>query len=118
MKIRLYGYPKCSTCIKAQKFLKQRGLPFQAIDITAQPPTKTELTAMLAQLGFKLQGLFNTSGQVYRDMNLKEQLARLSTEEALELLGSNGKLIKRPILLIDDAPVAVGFNETKWSTFL
>ena len=118
MTIKLYGYPKCSTCIKAQKFLKQKGLPFQAIDITTQPPTKTELTAMLAQVGGKLQSLFNTSGQVYRDMNLKEKLPKLSTEMALELLASNGKLIKRPFLQIDDRPVAVGFDETNWSTYL
>jgi len=118
MAIKLYGYPKCSTCRKAEKFLQQRGRTFQSVDITVQPPTKEELAAMLEHAAGKLQSIFNTSGQMYRDMNLKDELPKLSVEAALDLLAKHGKLIKRPFLVIDGRPAAVGFDESKWSTVL
>ena len=118
MAIKLYGYPKCSTCRKAEKFLQQRGHTFQSVDITVQPPTKAELAAMLEHAEGKLQSIFNTSGQMYREMNLKDELPKLSVDAAVELLSRHGKLIKRPFLVIDGRPAAVGFNESKWSTLL
>ena len=118
MTIKLYGYPKCSTCRKAEKFLQQRGRGFQSVDITVEPPTKAELTAMLAHLEGKMQSLFNTSGQMYREMNLKDALPKLSADAALDLLASHGKLIKRPFLVIDGRPAAIGFDESKWSAIL
>ena len=118
MTIKLYGYPKCSTCRKAEKFLQQKGHTFQSVDITVQPPTKDELAAMLEHTAGKLQSLFNTSGQMYREMNLKDKLPTLSTEAALSLLARHGKLIKRPFLVIDGRPAVVGFNESKWSAIL
>jgi Spx/MgsR family transcriptional regulator len=118
MAIKLYGYPKCSTCRKAEKYLQQRGCTFQSVDITEQPPTKEELAAMLSHSAGKLQSLFNTSGQMYRDMNLKEELPKLSVDAALELLSKHGKLIKRPFLVIDGRPAAVGFDESQWATVL
>ena len=118
MAIKLYGYPKCSTCRKAEKFLQQRGRTFQSVDITVQPPTKEELAAMLEHAAGKLQSIFNTSGQMYREMNLRDELPKLSVGAALELLARHGKLIKRPFLVIDGRPAAVGFNESKWSTIL
>ena len=114
---RVYSYQNCSTCKKALKFLQQKKISYDEIAITDRPPTKAELKKMLGYLGGNLKKLFNTSGQVYRELKLGDRLAGLSEDEALDLLASNGKLIKRPFLLGDHCGT-VGFQESEWSKLL
>lgn len=112
--MRIYQYPRCSTCRKALKFLDGRGIAYESIDITGQPPSRAELERMLDFQGGELKRLFNTSGQVYRELGLSAKLPGLSRDEALDLLAANGKLIKRPFLLTD-AVGLVGFREADWA---
>jgi arsenate reductase len=116
--MKFYQYPNCSTCRKAKKFLVESGVEFEAIDITQQPPTEEELLTMLGSYNGELRKLFNTSGVQYRELNLKDKLPTMSVNEAVELLSSNGKLIKRPFLLKADKLGIVGFNEAAWQAFI
>jgi arsenate reductase (glutaredoxin) len=108
---KFYGYDKCSTCRKAARFLENKGVKFDSIDITQHPPTTAELEAAAARLGTKK--LFNTSGQVYREMKLGEKLASLSEARRISLLAGNGRLVKRPFLVGPKA-IYVGFREDEW----
>lgn len=116
--MKLYQYPNCSTCRKAVKFLREKGIEFESIDITKQPPSPSELTAMLNSYGGELRKLFNTSGLQYRELNMKEKLPSMDTQEAIELLAHNGKLIKRPFLLNKSDEGKVGFKEVEWEAFI
>ena len=111
-KIKIYHYPQCSTCKKALALLDINKVNYEAINIVEQPPTMQELMIMLENMDNSIQKLFNTSGQLYREMNIKELLPSLSTEQALTLLSQHGKLIKRPFIL-NGLSGTVGFNETK-----
>jgi Spx/MgsR family transcriptional regulator len=111
--ISFYWYPKCSTCIQAAKYLKAKKIETKTIDIVLTPPSTAELKKMLLHYQNDLGKLFNTSGQVYREQNIKDKLKNMSTEEALQLLSKNGKLIKRPFLLGGNFGV-VGFKEKEW----
>lgn len=117
MKVRIYEYSKCSTCRKALKFLDNSNVAYEKVPIVETPPTKAELKKMLALQGRNLKKLFNTSGEVYRTMKIGEKLASMSESEALELLASNGKLIKRPFALAGDKGL-VGFNEDEWKKLI
>jgi Spx/MgsR family transcriptional regulator len=111
---KFYEYKKCSTCRKARQFLDQHGISYESIDIVSQPPSTAELKTMAeSHLAGNYRKLFNTSGQEYRNLNLKERLASMDPEDMLELLASNGKLIKRPFLLGGDKGT-VGFKEQDW----
>ncbi len=110
--VRVYEYAKCSTCRQALKFLDARKTDYQAIPIVDQPPTMAELKAMLGFTG-DLHRLFNTSGVVYREMGLGEKLKTMTEAEALALLSKNGKLIKRPFVLLKDRGL-LGFKEEEW----
>ena len=112
-KLRIYEYSKCSTCRNALKFLDQHKVDYDKIPIVETPPTKAELRQMLAAQGGNLKKLFNTSGEVYREMKISEKIASMSESEALDLLASNGKLIKRPFVLGDKTGM-VGFKEDDW----
>ncbi len=114
MKVKVYGYRGCSTCKKAYGFLNKRGLSFEEVDITSTAPRMQELTGMLAAVDGNLKKLFNTSGQVYREQKIGDKLTRLSESEALQLLARNGRLVKRPFLIVDGRPKAVGFDEQRW----
>ena len=116
--MKLYQYPKCSTCRKATKFLNEQGLAFESVDITEQPPTKGELNAMLASYDGEIRKLFNTSGVQYRELNMKALLPNMSADEAVELLAGNGKLIKRPFLLNNQGQGIIGFKEELWNEFI
>jgi len=107
---KFYTYPKCGTCRKANTWLKDHNLDVQAIDITLNPPSKEELKEILKDSGLSIKKLFNTSGVKYRELGLKEVIPTKSEDELLELLASDGKLIKRP-LLTDGKNATVGFNE-------
>ena len=117
MRVRIYEYSKCSTCRKALKFLDNRNVAYEKVPIVETPPTKGELKKMLALQGGNLKKLFNTSGEVYRAMKIGERLPSMSESEALELLASNGKLIKRPFALAGDKGL-VGFNEDEWKKLI
>ena len=107
--LKFYGYKKCDTCRKAEKFLQQAGIGYEFFDITENPPTAEELVAITERANVSLHKLFNTSGVQYRELKIKERLPALSHREVLALLASNGRLIKRP-LITDGARATVGFN--------
>lgn len=117
--LKLYAYQGCSTCRNAIKWLKQHDIPFTAIAIREKPPTLQELRAMLEAHDGDLRRLFNTSGQDYRSLGIKDKLPTMSTDDALKLLASNGNLIKRPFA-IDEAKKIhlVGFKEDAWDAAL
>ena len=116
--MKLYQYPKCSTCRNAVKFLRSHNVEYQSIDITEQPPSKAELKAMLASYQGDIRKLFNTSGVVYRERKLKDTLPTMSEAQAIELLASDGKLIKRPFLLNQAQQGLVGFKSEQWQAFI
>lgn len=119
--IKIYEYNNCSTCKNALKFLDKKGAKYQKIAIVDQPPTATELKKMLGYLkadGGTFKNLFNTSGVQYRELGIADQIKAGMTEaEAIALLTKNGKLIKRPFLLTDDAGT-VGFKEEIWKKLI
>lgn len=107
-------YPKCSTCQKAKKWLLEHHISFTDRHIVENTPTSLELKEWIQKSGKPLKSFFNTSGLVYKSLNLKETLPSLSEAEQLSLLSSNGMLLKRPILIGSDF-VLVGFRETEWN---
>jgi arsenate reductase len=113
VKLRVYAYAGCDTCRKALKFLAEHNVAHEVVPIREQPPTVAELRAMLAHVGGDLRRLFNTSGQDYKALNMKDRLPRMTTDEALELLASRGNLVKRPFALTKTAGV-VGFKPDEW----
>ncbi|MBA4136344.1 MAG: ArsC family transcriptional regulator [Opitutus sp.] len=115
--ILVYTYAKCSTCRDATKWLRARGVNFVEKPIYEQPPTVPELRRMLALQDGQLRRLFNTSGLQYRERNLAVRLPALSEAEALALLASDGRLVKRPFLLGDDFGL-LGFDATRWDAAL
>lgn len=109
----LIEYSKCSTCQRAKKWLDANGFTYTDRPIREDPPTAAELSAWQRKSGLPLKRFFNTSGQLYKSMQLKEKLPQMSEREQLELLASDGMLVKRP-LLIDGDRVLVGFREAEW----
>lgn len=117
--LKVYQYSGCSTCKNAIKWLKAHAIPFDELAIRETPPSLTELKAMLAAHSDDLRRLFNTSGQDYRSLGLKDKLPGMSTSAALKLLAENGNLVKRPFA-IDTANkiYLVGFKEDEWKLAL
>jgi arsenate reductase (glutaredoxin) len=113
--VKLYSYPRCSTCRKAVGWLEAHGLAVEPIDITLQPPSLEELALALAQLGRKR--LFNTSGASYRALGA-EAVQAMDDEQALAALAADGKLIRRPFLVSDDGRVLSGFRPEEWQQLL
>ena len=114
--IKLYSYKKCSTCVKAIKYLASKSVPVKLVDIRENPPSYTDLKFVLESGNLALKKLFNVSGVDYRTLNMKEKLPKLSEKAALELLSNKGNLIKRPLLVAKDFGL-VGFNKEIWDTF-
>ena len=112
-RIKIYEYPQCSTCKKALRYLADHGVEYDKIDISKDPPSKSELKRMLGYYEGNVSKLFNTSGVQYRELKLSERLKKMSHEEALDLLSQNGKLVKRPFLLASESG-RVGFKEEEW----
>jgi arsenate reductase len=108
-----YQYSKCSTCRQALRWLDARGVAYQSIDIVTAPPSVAVLEQVLERSGLPVGKLFNTSGQSYRQHNYKERLKSMSQEQALAALAADGKLIKRPLLVSDEA-VLVGFDADEY----
>ena len=107
-------YPKCTTCQKAKKWLDDRGIACDLRDIKLENPTREELEAWWKESGLPLKWFFNTSGQLYKAMDLKNKLPSMSEEEQLSLLATDGMLVKRPIL-VGEGFVRVGFREREWA---
>ena len=110
-------YPKCTTCQKALKFLEGRGIHPEVRDIKMENPTAAELKAWWEKSGLPLKRFFNTSGLQYKALELKDKLPGMSEEEQLNLLATDGMLVKRPIL-VDEDRVLVGFRQSEWETAL
>lgn len=110
-------YPKCTTCQRAKEWLVTKGIRFEERNIKEDKPTLEELKEWYGLSGLPLKRFFNTSGQLYRELKLTERLPDMSEEEQLELLASDGMLVKRPVL-VGDGFVLVGFKETEWHTKL
>ena len=110
-------YPKCSTCKKAKKWLEDNNVEFVDRNIVEETPTKKELTEWIKESGLDIKKWFNTSGLKYKEMNLKEKLVTMTDKEKIELLASDGMLIKRPIM-ISNKCIMIGFKEEDWKTIL
>lgn len=107
------NYPKCTTCKKAKAFLDSLCIDYQDRNIKEQNPTAKELDCWITSSGLDIKRFFNTSGLLYRSLELKDKLDSMSREEKISLLASDGMLVRRPIL-IDGDMVLVGFNEKEW----
>lgn len=110
-------YPKCSTCQKAKSWLEQHHIAFEDRHIVEQNPTAAELTEWYKKSGLPLKSFFNTSGLLYKSMNLKDKLPSLSEAGQIEILASNGMLVKRPLIVGPDF-FLVGFKPDKWAETL
>lgn len=107
-------YPKCTTCRKAKKWLEENGVDYTDRHIAEENPTYEELKDWYQRSGLALKKFFNTSGQLYKEMKLKDKLPDMSEDEQLRLLATNGMLVKRPIL-VQESSVLVGFREEEWA---
>jgi arsenate reductase len=111
--LKFICYPKCTTCQKAKKWLDDNQIAYELRDIKLDNPTLDELAVWYSQSGLPLKKFFNTSGLLYKSLDLKNKLPTMSENEMLKLLATDGMLVKRPILISDDF-VLVGFKESEW----
>lgn len=107
-------YPKCTTCQKAKKWLDENGFEYQSRHIKDENPSYEELKNWYMQSGLPLKKFFNTSGMLYKSMQLKDKLPTMSEEEQLQLLATDGMLVKRPII-ISNKVILTGFKEKEWN---
>ena len=110
-------YPKCSTCKKAKAWLEERGIAVEQRDIKENRPNEQELKEWIQKSELPLKRFFNTSGMIYRKMDLKNKLPEMEQEEQLRLLATDGMLVKRPLVVTEDH-VLVGFKEKEWEILL
>lgn len=115
--IKVYGYTKCSTVKKALKFLQSNNIDFEHIDNIQNPLTIEQLTDIINKSNLEIKKFFNTSGIKYRELKLKDKIPNLSKEECIELLATDGMLVKRP-LLVSESKILVGFKEDQWLELL
>lgn len=113
MKNIFLWYPKCTTCQKAKKWLEKNNIQFEERHIVENNPNKQELKEWIKKSDYEIKRFFNTSGLKYKELNLKEKLPNMSEDEKIELLASDGMLVKRPIF-ISDNNILVGFKEKEW----
>ena len=113
MSLTFYWYPKCGTCRKAKKWLDEHKLSYKEVHIAEMPPSQEELFELWQKSGLELKKFFNSSGQKYRELGIKDKMKSASDQELLHLLASDGMLIKRPILT-DGEKVTVGFKEEEF----
>lgn len=114
MSLTFYWYPKCGTCRNAKKWLDEKGFSYKEIHIVETPPSKEELKDLFEKSDLELKKFFNVSGQKYRELGLKDKLKTATEDEMLELLASDGMLIKRPIVT-DGKKVTVGFKDEEFA---
>lgn len=113
MGLTLYWYPKCGTCRNAKKWLDSHELQYEAIHLVENPPSRAEIEQLYKSSGLELKKFFNTSGQKYRELGLKDQLKEATEAEMLDILATDGMLLKRPIVT-DGSKVTVGFKEEQF----
>jgi arsenate reductase len=113
MSVTFYWYPKCSTCRKAKKWLEDHAISVEEVHIVDQAPSREVLSELYKKSGLELKKFFNTSGMKYRELGLKDKVATASEDELLDLLASDGMLVKRPIVT-DGSKVTLGFNEKQF----
>lgn len=113
--MKIYQYPKCSTCRQALKWLDERGAKYEKIDLVATPPSKATLEELLRRSGQRITKFFNTSGESYRAGKFKERLMTMTEAQALSALAADGKLIKRPILDTGRS-VLIGFEDRSYAS--
>ena len=110
-------YPRCTTCQKAKKWLQAHDVAFEDRHIVEQNPTEEELKSWIARSGLEMKKFFNTSGLKYKELGLKDKLPAMSDEEKIQLLASDGMIVKRPIVVTDEK-ILVGFKESQWEEVL
>ncbi len=115
--VKVYCYSKCSTCKKALKWLDDNKIKHEVIDIKENHPDEQTLRELHKKSGLPLKRFFNTSGMIYRDMELSKKLPSMTEDEMYKLLATDGMLVKRPLLITDDA-VTTGFKEDTWEAIL
>lgn len=115
--VTIVGYPKCTTCKRAEAFLKEMGVDYTYRHIKDERPSRDELVSWHAQSALPLKRFFNTSGMKYRELNLKDKIPSMSEDEQFDLLATDGMLVKRPIL-ITERGVTTGFKEDAWKLLL
>lgn len=113
MELTYYGYPKCSTCRNAKKWLVNNELNFKEVNIAETPPSEDVMREIIETSGLEIKKFFNTNGKVYRELKLKDKLETMTDEEKVRLLSSDGMLIKRPIVY-GDGKTTVGFKEDEY----
>ena len=113
MALTFYGYPKCGTCRKAAKWLDEHNIPYNYVHIVEETPSKEKMEELYQKSGLELKKFFNTSGMKYKELGIKDKLKDMSQDEQLELLASDGMLIKRPIVT-DGEKVTIGFKEDQY----
>ena len=115
--IQVYCYSRCSTCKKALKWLDENKVKYELIDIKENHPDEKTLRKCYKKSGLPLRRFFNTSGQIYREMELSKKLPDMSEDDMFKLLASDGMIVKRPLLIAGDT-VLVGFKEEEWKTII
>jgi len=113
MKYLFICYTKCSTCKKAKKWLEDNNIEYDERQIKENNPTEDELKEWITKSGYPIKSFFNTSGNLYKELNLKDKLKTMAEEEQIKLLSTDGMLVKRPIVVGEDI-VLVGFKEEEW----
>lgn len=116
MTVLFFNYPKCSTCVKARKWLEENKIDFTSRHIVEEKPTAEELKAFIKLSNLPLKKFFNTSGIFYRQLNLKDKIPTMTEDEAINLLSSNGMLVKRPLIVCDKG-ILIGFKVDEWKNF-
>lgn len=116
MSVLFINYPKCSTCVNARKWLEENNINFESRHIVENNPTKEELKNFIKLSGMPAKKFFNTSGILYREMKLKDKLTTATEDEMIDILSTNGMLVKRP-LVVTDKGVLIGFKKEQWETF-
>lgn len=117
MKVLFLEYPKCSTCQKAKKWMDEHNISYTDRHIKEQNPSAEELKTWHEQSGYELKKFFNTSGLIYKELGLKDKLPTMSIDEQYTLLATDGMLVKRPLIITDNA-VLTGYKETEWEKVL
>ncbi|WP_317311869.1 arsenate reductase family protein [Clostridium thermobutyricum] len=113
MKVLFVEYPKCTTCKRAKKWLSENSIDFEDRDIKENNPSKEELKGWLDKSGLEIKKFFNTSGVLYREQGMKDKVKTLSEDELLDILASDGMMVKRPIV-VTESSILVGFKEAEW----
>lgn len=116
MNILFFNYPKCSTCIKAKKWLEENKINVTSRNIVEEKPTVNELKSFIKSSNFPLKKFFNTSGLLYRKLDLKNKIHTMSEEDIINLLASDGMLIKRPLIICNEG-ILIGFKIEEWRKF-